>query len=120
MRLEDYFEFEKFDTKFGPAERIRIKGHRIRLENVVEYFNQGMEPKQIVGEIYRSLNLEEVYAAITYYLHNRAEVDAYIQRGQRIADAWYQEYLTYGPYFLRDRAGEYAVPPPPSDLPANE
>ncbi len=120
MQLEDYFEFEKFDTKFGPVERIRIKGHRIAIENVIAYFNQGMEPKQIAGEIYPSLSLEQVYATITYYLHNKAEVDAYNQRGERIADAWYQEYQQYGPFFLRDRAGEYATPPPPSDLPTHE
>jgi uncharacterized protein (DUF433 family) len=119
VQLEDYFEFETFDSKFGPIERIRIKEHRIAIENVIEYFNQGMEPGQIAREIYPTLSLEQVYATITYYLHNKAEVEAYIQRGERIADAWYQEYLKYGPFFLRDRAGEYTTPPP-SDVPAHE
>ena len=26
MQLEDYFEFEKFETKFGVVDRIRLKG----------------------------------------------------------------------------------------------
>jgi uncharacterized protein (DUF433 family) len=97
MQLEDYFEFEKFDSKFGPVERIRIKGHRISIQNVVEYFNQGMAPAQIQQEVYPSLTLEEVYATITYYLHNKAEADAYIERGEKVADAYYQEYLSQEP-----------------------
>ena len=47
MQLEDYFEFEKFETKHGPVERIRIKGHRIAIEHVVELFNQGLSPERI-------------------------------------------------------------------------
>lgn len=97
MQLEDYFEFEKFETKFGPGERIRIKGHRISIENVIEYFNQGVEPNQIVREIFPTLNLEQVYATITYYLHNKAEVEAYIRRGEQIAEAYYQEWLRQEP-----------------------
>jgi uncharacterized protein (DUF433 family) len=104
MQLEDYFEFEKFPTKFGPAERIRIKGHRISIEHVLEYHQQGMGPEAIVRDVYPSLTLEEVYATITYYLHNKAEVDAYLERGRKIEDAYYQEYQEQGPYFLRDQA----------------
>jgi uncharacterized protein (DUF433 family) len=104
MQLEDYFEFEKVNTKYGVAERIRLKGHRIALERVLEHFQQGIPPDQIVREIFPTLTLEEVYAAITYYLHNKAEVDAYIERGKKIDDAFYQEYLQRGPYFLRDDA----------------
>ncbi len=103
MQLEDYFNFEKLDTKFGVAETIRLNGTRMSLDTIVEEFNKGAEPKEI-AENYPTLNLEQVYAAITYYLHNKAEVDAYIQRGEKIADAYYQEYLEKGPFFLRDEA----------------
>ncbi len=104
MQLEDYFEFEKFDTKFGPVERIRIKGHRIAIDRVIEQYNQGYEPERIVSECYPTLSLAEVYATLAYYLHNKAQLDAYIQRGDQIGDAYYQEYLEKGPYFLRDEA----------------
>src|SRR5437016_6182518 len=97
MQLEDYFEFETFDTKFGPVERIRIKGHRISLENVIEFFKEGMSPDRIQREMYPSLTLEEVNAAITYYLHNKEAVEAYIKRGDRIGDAYYQEWLQQEP-----------------------
>lgn len=97
MQLEDYFEFETFDTKFGPVERISFKGHRIKLENVVELFQEGQQPDQIQREAYPSLTLEQVYAAITYYLHNKQAVDEYNERGEKIADAYYQEWLQQEP-----------------------
>jgi uncharacterized protein (DUF433 family) len=106
VQLEDYFEFEKFSTKHGEVERIRIKGHRIAMEHVLEQFRQGLEPAAIVRDIYPSLTLEEVYATILYYLHNKEAVEAYLEQGERIADAWYREYLERGPYFLRDEAQE--------------
>jgi uncharacterized protein (DUF433 family) len=104
MQLEDYFEFEKFDTKFGPVERIRIKGHRIAIENVIECFHNGMAPEQIQRETFPTLTLAEIYATIAYYLGNKADVDAYLQRSDKIADAYYQEYQEKGPFLLRDEA----------------
>ena len=103
MQLEDYFEFEKFDTKFGPVERIRIKGHRIAIERVLELFNQGTPPDQIQREHYPTLTPEEVYATITYYLHNKGQVDDYLQKGEAIADAYYQEYLKEEPSAVAKR-----------------
>jgi uncharacterized protein (DUF433 family) len=97
MQLEDYFDFEKFDTKLGSVERIRIKGHRISIEHVIEHFNQGVQPDVIVSQIYPTLTLEEVYATITYYLHNKAAVDTYIQRGEEVGEAYYQEWLKQEP-----------------------
>jgi uncharacterized protein (DUF433 family) len=96
MQLEDYFEFEKFPTKFGETERIRIKGHRIAIESVIEAFKGGKQPREIC-ESYPTLTLEEVYATITYYLHNKAAVEGYIERGEKIADAYYQEWLQQEP-----------------------
>src|SRR5438105_8984674 len=97
MQLEDYFEFEKLQTKFGEAEKIRIKGHRIAIEFVIEQFNQGVPSEAIVRDVYPTLTLEEVFATLTYYLHNKADIDAYIERGKKIAEAYYQEYLQREP-----------------------
>jgi uncharacterized protein (DUF433 family) len=104
MQLEDYFEFEKFETPHGPVERIRIKGHRIAIEHVIELHKQGISAEDIANVHYPSLSLEEVYATLTYYLHNKAEVDAYDRRGEEIAEAYYQEYLKQGPGFLKEQA----------------
>lgn len=109
MQLEDYFQFERLPTKFGEAETIRIKGHRISIEHVIQLFQEGMEPGQIQQE-YPSLSLEEIYATITYYLHNKAAVDDYIERGEKIADAFYQEHSlkepTPGMKRLRELKGQ--------------
>jgi uncharacterized protein (DUF433 family) len=93
MQLEDYFVFEKFDSPFGPFERIRIKGHRIAIEHVLNFYKQWISPEEIVKTHYPSLTLEEVYATITYYLHNKQAVEAYIDRGEEVADGYYQQWL---------------------------
>lgn len=96
MQLEDYFDFEKIETKFGGVDRIRLRGTRVRIEVVVEEFHKGAPPQQI-AENYPTLTLEQVYAAITYYLHNKAEVDEYIRHGEEIAELFYQEHLKQPP-----------------------
>jgi uncharacterized protein (DUF433 family) len=97
MQLEDYFEFERFDTKFGEVERIRIKGHRIAIEHVLEFYNAGASPEVIQQQHYPTLTLEEIQATITYYLRNKAKVDAYLQRGEEAAEAIYQDHLKQEP-----------------------
>jgi uncharacterized protein (DUF433 family) len=91
MRLEDYLEFLEPDT-------IRIKGHRIGIEHLVKLYHEGYSPEQIMQE-FPGLSLEKIYGTITYYLHNKAEVDAYIARG----DAWVEEQM---------REDEAKEPPP--------
>jgi uncharacterized protein (DUF433 family) len=104
VQLEDYFEFEKFSTKHGDVERIRIKGRRIAIEHVLYYYREeGMGPEQIAREVYTDLPLEAVYATILYYLHNKEAVEAYLERGEQIADAWYQDYLKEEPPFVVKR-----------------
>jgi uncharacterized protein (DUF433 family) len=93
MQLEDYFEFEKFETPFGPVDRIRLKGHRIAIEHVLELHQQGLRPEKIVSAHFPSLSLEQVYATIAYYLHNQKTIDEYLKRGEEVADAYYQEWL---------------------------
>lgn len=72
MKLEEYFEFLSEND-------IRIKGHRIGIDTVLWYYLEGYTPEEIVANL-PSLSLEEVYATITYYLHNRVQVDAYLTR----------------------------------------
>lgn len=62
---------------------LRIEGTRVSLDSVLIAFNQGATAEQIVQD-YDSLTLGQVYAAISYYLQHRAEVDAYLgERSQR-------------------------------------
>jgi uncharacterized protein (DUF433 family) len=97
MQLEDYFEFLDPDD-------IRIKGHRIGIDNVIDYYLQGYSPEQILQEL-PSLNLEKIYATLTYYLHNKEEVDAYMERLNVWREQRYQEALANpSPLRLRLRA----------------
>jgi uncharacterized protein (DUF433 family) len=79
MQLEDYFEFLSEDD-------IRLKGHRIGLDDVLYYYLEGYSPEEIIANL-PSLSLEQIHATILYYLQNRAEVDAYLAR----LHAWREE-----------------------------
>lgn len=71
MQLEDYFNFLAPDD-------IRLKGSRIGIETVLyEHIHRAQTPEQIIQK-YPSLSLEQVYATILYYLHNKEEVSKYI------------------------------------------
>ncbi|MEM6838726.1 MAG: DUF433 domain-containing protein [Cyanobacteria bacterium P01_C01_bin.120] len=50
---------------------------RISLDSVVYAFRQGLLPENI-AQAYPLLDLEKVYGAITFYLANRADIDAYL------------------------------------------
>jgi uncharacterized protein (DUF433 family) len=56
---------------------IRIADTRIPLERVIRAFLAGSTPEQIVHD-FDVLAIEDVYAVVTYYLRNRAEVDDYL------------------------------------------
>jgi len=70
MQLEEYFEV------FAPDD-IRIKGHRIGIEDVINYHLKGYTSQQILQEL-PSLNLEKIYATLAYYYHNKTLIDAYL------------------------------------------
>ena len=82
MRLEEYLDFQQPDV-------IRLKGHRIGLEHIVEHYQEGYSPEQIALE-YPGVSLEQIYGVITYYLHNQPAVDAYLARINAAAAASYQ------------------------------
>ena len=58
---------------------LRVGKTRVPLDTVVYAFNQGASAEEIVMS-YPSLELGDVYAVVNYYLHNRAEVDAYLSQ----------------------------------------
>lgn len=104
MQLEDYFDFEEFEAEgVGKIDRIRLKGTRIAIEHVIEPFLQGESPERIYQGYRHSLQLEHVYATITYYFHNKIIVDDYLRRGNQVADHFYQEHLKKEPSELTTR-----------------
>src|SRR4051794_10945471 len=56
-----------------------IAGTRISLDSIVNAFRRGESPETICQN-FELLRLEEVYGAITYYLANQLDVDAYLVR----------------------------------------
>ncbi|NJM73737.1 MAG: DUF433 domain-containing protein [Scytonema sp. RU_4_4] len=84
MQLEDYFEFLSPDD-------IRLKGHRIGIENVLDYYLEGYTPEEIAANL-PTLSLEQIHATITYYLHNRSQIDGYLSRLARWREQHYQEW----------------------------
>lgn len=64
-----------------------VAGTRISLDSIVTCFHDGLSPESILEE-FDSLTLAQVYGAITHYLENRAEVDAYrVRQSVRFKDA---------------------------------
>jgi uncharacterized protein (DUF433 family) len=60
----------------------RVAGTRVSLDSVVYAFLRG-ESAEGIAESAPAVTLEQVYRAITYYLANREEVDAYLTEGRR-------------------------------------
>lgn len=84
MELEGYFDF-------ASPEEIRIKGTRIGIETVLEDYLEGASPEEIATR-YRSLTLEQVYAALLYYFRNRVQLDAYLEAWRaHVEQAWRQQ-----------------------------
>jgi uncharacterized protein (DUF433 family) len=73
--------------RIGP-DVIRVKGHRVGLEHIVERYQEGYSPEQMTLD-FPGLDLAQIYGIIAYYLHNQAEVDAYVARVNARAEAAY-------------------------------
>lgn len=58
---------------------VRIGKSRVALDVVVEQYNNGMAPEDMVRD-YDTLALADVHAVIAYYLRNREAVRAYLER----------------------------------------
>ena len=71
---------------------------------MIKYYLDGYSPDQILEEL-PTLNLEKIYATLTYYLQNRRQMDAYMLRLAKWREERYQEWLAnLSPLALRLRA----------------
>lgn len=73
-----------------------IIGTRISLDSIVYAFRQGLLPESI-AQAYPLLDLEKVYGAITFYLANRSDIDAYLILEEQTFDAMPQPLQTDAP-----------------------
>ena len=66
------------DFLFRPLpDSIRLTGHRIGLEHVVDFYNQGFSAEMLL-EQFPSLSLALIHKVIAFYLENQTDVDAYV------------------------------------------
>ena len=83
MQLEDYFNF------LAPND-IRLKGHRIGIETILYEYIHNQHTAEEIADIYTTLSLEQVYATILYYLHNKEDIHNYmtewLEHGRRMRE----------------------------------
>ena len=76
---EDYFERDE--------DGIRLKGHRMWLENIIDLYKEGLSAEQMVDDDhFPTPTLDEAQAAIAYYHAHTPGVEAYIEQQQREAE----------------------------------
>jgi uncharacterized protein (DUF433 family) len=71
MDLKEYFDFLAADD-------IRIKGTRVGIETVLHAFIHRSRTPEEIACSFPTVTLEQVYATVLYYLHNKEEVDRYL------------------------------------------
>ncbi len=74
MKLEDYFDFLAADD-------IRLKGSRIGIESVLYEYIYRKQTAEQLADRFPTLELEQIYSTILFYLHNREKVEAYLLDG---------------------------------------
>ena len=63
-----------------------IAGRRVSLDSVV-YAYLGGQTAEGIAQSFPVLTIEEVYGAIAFYLANRADIDAYLERAKADFDS---------------------------------
>src|SRR5687767_14522709 len=61
---------------------VRVGGTRVTLDTLVNFHLQGYSPERL-QDAFPTVQLADVYAAIGYYLKNKAEVEAYMAERER-------------------------------------
>ncbi len=83
MQIEDHFVF------LAPND-IRVRGTRVGIETILYDFIHRQRTPEEITQSYPTLELEQVYATILYYLHNKETVSAYIadwlEHGRRMRE----------------------------------
>lgn len=64
----------------------RVTGTRIPLERIVECYQEGMTPEDMVRD-FDTLRLADVYIVISYYLDHKEAVEEYMREQKQEAEA---------------------------------
>ena len=80
-----------------------IVGSRVSLDSVVYAFLSGQSAESI-AQCFPALKLEQVYGAITFYLSNRTDIDAYLAQAKRDYEVMRQAAHDTDPMFYQKLA----------------
>lgn len=82
---------------------LRVTGTRVTLDTIVAAFDEGATPEEIAQQ-YPTVELADIYAVISYYLHHRNEVEAYLRERERQGKAIREENESrFPPHGIRER-----------------
>jgi uncharacterized protein (DUF433 family) len=71
--------------------RPRIAGHRIRVQDIVAWYEfQGMTPDEIVAG-YPQITLADVHAALAYYHSHRDEIQSQMKDDEQFVESLRQQ-----------------------------
>jgi uncharacterized protein (DUF433 family) len=56
--------------------RVCLAGTGLSVRAIASVYNEGLTAEEILRDVYTHVDLPRIYAAITYYLANKAAVDA--------------------------------------------
>jgi len=71
MNIEEYFDHLANDD-------IRLKGTRVGIESVLYEFIYREQSPELIKSQFPTITLEQVYATILYYLHNKLKIEKYM------------------------------------------
>ena len=98
---------------------IRVGKSRVSLDLLVEQFENGMTPEDLV-RAYDTLELADVHAAIAYYLRHREAVRTYLKQREVEAEALRVKIETERPRVSRDELLTRRSAGKSSDAPASQ
>ena len=81
----------------------RLAGTRVSLDSIVYAFLHGQTAESI-AQSFPVLTLEQVYGALTFYLANKSEVDAYLEEAKAEFEALREEAREQDPMFYQKLA----------------
>src|SRR5438874_10204485 len=84
MALLEDLQPQRPPLRTDPGGVVRVGTSRVSLDTLIGAFNQGCSAEEIVLK-YPTLELTDVYAAITYYLWYQDAVEAYLEQRRQEA-----------------------------------
>lgn len=92
---------DRLPLRLDDGGAVRVGNSRVTLDLVVEQYENGMLPEEMV-RVYDTLVLADVHAAIAYYLRHRDDVRAYLKRRDEEIGALQTKIEAEHPHISRD------------------